>query len=114
MDDLKINQLCSFLTKADITCGYIPNEPIVKPRDELIKERIVLYKGMLTELWQELSNREDKLTPEQAFSNLFVAVVLVQGDIETQYISLDPVLYDRDSMIKERILSHYVQLVDLV
>lgn len=114
MDDLRINQLCALLTKADISCGYIPNEPIVKPRDEIVKERLTLYKTMLTDIRQQVANEDDSLTAEQVFKYLSVSVSLVQGDIESQYISINPVLYDRDAMIKDRLIDHYRQLTKLI
>ena len=114
MDDLKISQLCSFLTKSDIACGFIRNESIVKPRDEIIRERLVFYKPMITDIWAEIISNNTECSSEEVFNYLLMSVKLVQADIESLFISIEPVLYDRDSMIKERILSHYNELVNLV
>lgn len=114
MDDLELNQICSFLTKADIACGYIRNESIVKPRDEIIRERLLSYRPMISDIWSEITNNNADFSSEKTFSYLLMSVKLVQGDIESQFISLEPVLYDRDSMIKERILNHYNELIHLI
>lgn len=114
MDDLEINQLCSFLTKADIACGYIRNESIVKPRDEIIRERLVSYKPMMTDIWAEIISNNTEFSSEEVFSYLLMSVKLVEADIESLFISIEPVLYDRDAMIKERILSHYNELINLI
>jgi hypothetical protein len=114
MDDLKINQLSAFLAKGDIACGFIKNESIVKPRDELILERFKIYQNILSDVWAEISSNAAELNNEEIFSHLFISVKLVQADIESQFISIEPVLYDRDEMIKERLLVHFNALVNLM
>lgn len=103
MDAILKERLAVALCAADMSCGYISVTPILDNRDELIESQHVLYNELLSDI-------ENKLTPESIGIGHEIqdeqwcsAIELVSADIISEAISLDPVLYDRNDRVRERI-----------
>lgn len=91
-------RLCS----ADMSCGFIPVEPVLGNRDELIEERLTWYREWLQKLVAERSDEIKK------FSYLLTeAVELTCADIVCDAIAIAPILYDRNDKIVERLLYYF-------
>lgn len=111
MDNIDLVQLAVTLTGADVISGYISNDPIIEDRDQLIKSRLEFYTSMLNDSLQSLAEGEEDLS--LVYKKFHQAVELTHADIESLYISIEPILYDRDEMISQRIVVHYNQLSSL-
>lgn len=106
MNSPLIISLAVRLCSADMCCGFIPVAPVLGNRDELIQQRLTWYQEWL----QPLSSRllEDTQTPADIFPHLLtLAVKLTSTDMLCDAIALVPVLYDRDSRIRESVASYF-------
>ncbi len=113
MEHIDVISFSARLVQADIISGYIPNEPVMGNRDELISLRLNFYVNLLLSLRNDLCEKHDDIDEILLAKNLKTAIELVSAEISCLYISLAPVLYDRDEMISERINYYFQQLIVL-
>lgn len=111
MEHIDVISYATKLVQADIISGYIPNEPVIENRDELINLRIVFYINILSPLIKEIYEIHNDVNTENLKRIFHGAIELVYSEISCLYISLQPVLYDRDKMIVERIKYFCKQLM---
>lgn len=113
MEHIDVILSAAKLVQADIISGYIPNEPVMDNRDELINIRINFYTNLLSPIIKEVYEKHDDINKEKKIELFNSAIELVNSEISCLYISLQPVLYDRDEMISERIKYYFNQLITL-
>lgn len=114
MEHIDVISFAAKLVQADIISGYIPNEPVIENRDELINLRLDFYINTLSPLIKEIFEIHSDVNSENLKRIFLSAIELVYSEISCLYISLQPVLYDRDKMIIERIKYFFKQLILLV
>ena len=109
MNNLFTMSLAARLCSADICCGFISVAPVLDNRDELIQQRLSWYREWLPHLIEHL--QEETQASEDELSQLLMqAIELTSADILSDAIALVPVLYDRDSKIKESVASYFFRL----
>lgn len=106
MNNHLIQSLAIRLCCADMCCGYISVAPVLDNREQLIKQRLLWYQEWLAYQIDHL--QEEMQVPYDILSHqLTQAVALTSADILSDAISLAPVLYDRDSKIKESVSNYF-------
>lgn len=111
MENIDVISYATKLVQADIISGYIPNEPVIENRDELINLRIDFYINILSPLIEEIYEIHSDINVAKLKRIFHDSIELVYSEISCLYISLQPVLYERDKMIIERIKYFCEQLI---
>lgn len=107
-----IVKLALSLCAGDISSGFIPLNPVLGDREQLIAERLDYYLRNLPEkymIWCERlsQNIADPFFRERVLSDISV---MVNSDMVSGAIPLKPVLLNRDEMIFQR-FNAYVELI---
>lgn len=107
-----IAKLALRLCGGDISSGFIPLNPVLGDREQLIAERVDFYLTNLPEkysIWCErLSHRIS--SPSLRENIIFDICALINADMVSGSIPQKPVLLDRDVMI----FHHFDSYIDLI
>lgn len=99
-----IMKLAMNFCAGDIGCGFIPLNPVLDNRDQLIAERLEFYLNILTEKFISWHERLSNVIPVSTIRDSILndVSIMVNSDMASGAIPLKPVLIDRDLMIFQR------------
>ncbi len=99
-----IMKLALNLCAGDVSCGFIPLNPVLDNRDQLINERLGFYLSILPEKFSLWYERLSNVIPVSIIRDNIISdmSIMVNSDMVSGAIPLKPVLVDRDSMIFQR------------
>ncbi|HFE6988896.1 TPA: hypothetical protein ACF955_003384 [Salmonella enterica subsp. enterica serovar Newport] len=102
--NFSIMKLALNLCAGDISCGFIPLNPVLDNRDQLIDERLEYYLNILPEKYTLWYERLSNIIPVPIIRDgiLNDVSIMVNSDMISGAIPLKPVLVDRDLMIFQR------------
>ncbi|HHX9740977.1 hypothetical protein NA236_06275 [Salmonella sp. NW826] len=102
--NFSIMKLALNLCAGDISCGFIPLNPVLDNRDQLIDERLEYYLNILPEKYPLWYERLSNIIPVPIIRDgiLNDVSIMVNSDMISGAIPLKPVLVDRDLMIFQR------------
>lgn len=99
-------QLSVELCHADMVCGFISVTPVLGDRDELICRRLDHYQKIISAFHNKLMC-DATLNEKSAAIALKHAISMICADIQSDAISLAPVLYDRDELINSKLRDYF-------
>ncbi|EKS2358249.1 hypothetical protein QBG92_004774, partial [Salmonella enterica] len=96
-----ISKLSLSLCAGDISSGYIPLNPVLGNRKQIIEERIDFYLNVLPERYAKWCERlsEQFSSPSIREKLLYDISIIINADMVSGAIPLQPVLTERDIMI---------------